>query len=172
MRIIRSITVVTAVAMSSVVLAACGGSSGDGAATSASDPDEARLAWAQCMRENGVDIPDPTPGGGPTQITGTSPGSMETMEKAEEACSDLREAAMPDLSPEQQTELQDQALAFARCMREQGIDMPDPDVSGGGIRMTLKPGEGGDKGAGGPGSPAFDLAQQACAEFQPKPPAE
>src|SRR4051812_45316762 len=30
------------------------------------------------------------------------------------------------------TSPEDAALAFARCMREHGVDMPDPDTSGGG----------------------------------------
>jgi hypothetical protein len=50
-------------------------------------------------------------------------------------------------------------LALARCMRQHGIDMPDPDANGG-IDMT---------GAGvDPDGPKFKAAQQACQQYQPK----
>ena len=33
---------------------------------------------------------------------------------------------MPKLSPEEEAKMRDNALKFAQCMREHGIDMPDP----------------------------------------------
>jgi hypothetical protein len=51
------------------------------------------------------------------------------------------------------------ALAYARCMRQHGIDMPDP-----------KPGEGigvdGSKGVN-PEDPKFKAADQACQQYAP-----
>ena len=50
-----------------------------------------------------------------------------TMRKAEEACrKHLEDIKPPELSEEQQKEFQEAALAHARCMREHGIDIPDP----------------------------------------------
>ncbi len=52
------------------------------------------------------------------------------------------------------------ALAFARCMREQGIDFPDPEFpEEGGARVRIGPGTGID-----PSSPKFQRAQKACAK--------
>jgi hypothetical protein len=53
-----------------------------------------------------------------------------------------------------------QALAYARCMRQHGINLPDP-----------KPGEGinvdGGKGVN-PNDPKFKAADQACQQYVPK----
>src|SRR5262245_52135417 len=38
--------------------------SGDGTSEDEKDPEEAALAWAKCMREHGVDLPDPEVGKG------------------------------------------------------------------------------------------------------------
>jgi hypothetical protein len=48
-------------------------------------------------------------------------------------------------------------------MRSHGVPkFPDPDFSGGGIRMTIDKNSGVD-----PNSPAFKAAQQACQSFLP-----
>src|SRR5262245_58294057 len=58
------------------------------------------------------------------------------------------------------------ALEFARCMRQHGIDMPDPDLNGGGI--VVQSGKGGNS-TNGPrlDDPKFKAAQQACQQYQP-----
>ncbi len=50
----------------------------------------------------------------------------------------------------------DGALAFARCMREHGVDMPDPRVGGegGGVAVTIDPEQ--------MRSPGFKRAEKAC----------
>jgi len=50
---------------------------------------------------------------------------------------------------------QDAMLAFARCMREHGIDMPDP--TGNGLLFNSKRGQGPD-----PSSSKFKEAERAC----------
>ncbi|HEU0288914.1 MAG TPA: hypothetical protein VFR22_17825 [Nocardioidaceae bacterium] len=40
-----------------------------------------------------------------------------------------------ELSQEDESAMQDAALEFAQCMRDKGYDMPDPDVSNGGMRI-------------------------------------
>jgi len=64
---------------------------------------------------------------------------------------------MPEPDPEQIQEMQDQALAFAECMREQGIDMPDP-VFGEGGRVT--------QAIGGPDGGGIDLSDEEFQEAQ------
>jgi hypothetical protein len=76
------------------------------------------------------------------------------------------EAAAPKLSPAELAEIRDNALEFARCMRQHGVDMADPQVTNGGIRMSIR--GGGGKGRLNPDSPAFRDAQEACKAFEPK----
>ena len=130
------------------------------------DPEESALAWAKCMREHGVDVPDPEVGeGGRLTIRGSARRRLgdvdsDTFRKAQEACgSPFGSAGPPQLSDEQREQLQETMLAFAKCMREHGVDMPDPDFSGGGgvFRVGGGPGRGID-----PDDPTFRKAQDAC----------
>jgi hypothetical protein len=140
-----------------LALTACGGEAGASQVASAddsttdrdatetpteeeeTDPDQAALEFAKCMRENGVDMPDPEPGeagGGFRSFGGGADGAdRETMEAALDACRDLApQFEGPDpTDPEQQ----EQMLAMAECLREHGIDVPDPSTTGGGIQLNL-----------------------------------
>jgi hypothetical protein len=129
--------------------------------------EDAMLEYAQCMRDHGVDMPDPEfngeggvmIGGGPG--TGPAPDSDE-FEEADEACQPIIEDARPDaepMDPEQQAELQDQLTAMAECMREHGHDMPDPQVSDGG-RVEMRVG-GPDSG---PPDEDFEQDLEECHE--------
>ena len=157
-----------------LALAACGGGGGSGgvasldgskqsdsdgtATTSSEDPQDAALEFVKCMREHGVDMPDPTAGGG-IQLRVT-PGGAAKAEKAQKACQSILEKAAPKLTEEQQNVMQDAALAFARCMRQHGVDVPDPKFGNGGITMETRNKRGGT----GPdlNDPQFKAAQQAC----------
>jgi hypothetical protein len=94
------------------------------------------------MREHGIDMPDPEfsgGGGAGVVIQGGPggdgegpPGDSEEFEAADEECSSIMEdvrGEMPQMSPEDQAEMQDQLVAMAECMREKGYDFPDPEVS-------------------------------------------
>jgi hypothetical protein len=148
--------------------------SGSGSASGAkndkpeTNPEDAMLAFARCMRENGVDMPDPDTSGGAGVVTfraGPASGGQridadsDTFGKAHDTCKHLMGDAGPmNLTPEQQQEMQDQALAFSRCMREHGVNMPDPSFGGEGqVMMKIGPDDGLD-----PNDPEFQEAQQAC----------
>jgi hypothetical protein len=121
------------------------------------------------MRDHGIDMPDPQiQDGGGVVVAGPaiaveagagggqlpSEEDMAEMEEAQEACEPIMEeveGAMEPPDPEQLQEMQDQALAFAQCMRENGIDMPDPEFGEGG-RMTQT--------IGGPDGPGFDPSDE------------
>jgi hypothetical protein len=181
----RTRTVTTAVALGTTVLAlagaaACGrspahsgiasaGGTGSASAhpTASVDPEEQARAFAQCMREHGVDMPDPETvggggsgsGGGGVRITVTgAPGAG--MDAAMNACKDKlpNGGTPPSMSPEQQEQLR----AFAQCMRDHGVDMPDPDPNSGGLRISSSGGP-----AFGPDDPTFKAAQEACQEKLP-----
>jgi hypothetical protein len=148
------------------------GSPGASPAASALSPQDAALAYARCMRENGVDMPDPevvTGTGGEVKIDqqGGAPVSKEKFSAADSKCSHFMAQAGPNgKGPEMSAEDQDKVLAFAKCMREHGVDMPDPDFSGGGVRIQVN--SGSDSGGAGPKEdPAFQAANDACSSLLP-----
>jgi hypothetical protein len=140
------------------------------AVATADDPQAALLAFAQCMRDHGIDMPDPqfsADGGAMIRIggPGTRPEidpSSEVFQAAQEACGPLLEAVRPRLDPEQQAELLEQQLALAQCMRDRGIDgFPDPDIDADG-RIRRFAGTGPDDLAFDPFSDAFQGAMETC----------
>jgi hypothetical protein len=139
------------------------------------DPEEAIFAFSDCMREHGVDVPDPQVveggGGGGLGFRADPSGApaidreSEEFQAAMEACRDLLDgfAAGPGNGPEL-TEEQEQAMIdFAECMREHGIDMPDP--VNGGITFGLGDGEEGAEPPFDPQSPEFQEANEACRDL-------
>ncbi|MGW8486714.1 hypothetical protein [Streptomyces sp. NPDC055886] len=116
--------------------------SGDGGGTkdggSASDSKKTKedqaLEHRKCLREQGLDIPEPKPGenGMGVTIDGGSMGK-EKMEKAFKACEDKAVGG----GPKELTQAEkDKAVAYARCMRQNGFDMPDPKFDGGAMQAA------------------------------------
>jgi hypothetical protein len=151
-------------ALAALGLAACGEDtpSATGSAPSKDEMRQAQVKFAECMRENGVDMPDPQTEGGMTKfkVGGDSGISPEKFETATKACEKYRKDVRPELSAEEQQEFKEQALAHSRCMREHGIDFPDPTFDAeGGARIRI-----GEKGKSGlnPEDPKFKAAEEAC----------
>ena len=92
--------------------------------------EEGVLDFAQCMREEGINFPDPTFDiDGNPQFDNLEIENEEEFESAFENCEDILRNALPeqfDLDPEVEAALVDASLEFSQCMREQGIDFPDP----------------------------------------------
>ncbi|MFJ2265959.1 hypothetical protein ACIOHO_06165 [Streptomyces sp. NPDC087849] len=127
--------IAAAVVLSATACSGDGGGSGSGtkSAGSASDTkktDEDRaLEHRKCLREHGLDIAEPKPGEDGRAMTVNGGGkSKEEMEKAFKACQDK---AVGGGAKEMTQADKDKMLAFARCMRKNGIDMPDPKFDGG-----------------------------------------
>lgn len=164
----RSSLAVLGVALA-LTAVACGGSSGgdakvaslgttptDGttATSSPKDTQQALLSFAACMRENGVDMADPTfdASGNPTGGIGLGPNSgidmrTDAARTAMNACRDLlqgvtlgggRQGGGLDVNAIQQSLNQ-----FTACLRDQGLDVDDITFGG--------PGGNGPGGPGGPG---------------------
>jgi len=145
------------------------GSQGDSTANtdapSAVDPEDAMVDFARCMREHGVNVADPQTsgggaGGGGVMIEIGDGIDPEEMEAAQEACQPLMADAIGDFEPPDPEELermQEQMLAFAKCMREHGIDFPDPVFSGDGASIQIS----GEAAIGSDGE-GMTEAQEAC----------
>ena len=139
--------------------------------------EERLLAFAECMRENGVEFPDPVVEADGSVTFGRRPGGgvgaadlQELREvgrdpdlpAARAACEGLIEGLAFGLGQGgvDLIELQDTLLEFAQCMRDHGVDMADPDLS------RFGPGGNDDDQPGGPfgaidsDDPAFEVCQQ------------
>ena len=127
------------------------------------------LAFVACVREAGIDeMPDPTVlADGTVQLLPPGPQreilADPAFEEAAEGCVELIEEATfftnaPDISS-----LEDSLLEFAQCLRDNGVEVDDPDLSkfvpGQGARMF---GDDFD-----PQDPANADAIAACASLLP-----
>jgi hypothetical protein len=160
-------------ALSALALAACGedAPSAAGSAESKDKMRQAELKFASCMRDNGVDMPDPSAEGGKRvfKVGGDSGISKEKFETATKACEKYRKDLRPQLSEEDQQEFKEQALAHSRCMREHGIDFPDPTFDAeGGAKIRINAGDG----KLNPEDPKFKAAEEACGHLMGKGPSK
>lgn len=150
---------------------------GSGEEASEEDFQEAMLDYAACMREHGVDMDDPQfdsdgrvtmrvgdDDEGDGAAGGSGPREDPDFAEAEEECRDIIESVRSEFQPdeEQQAEMQESLLAFAECMRAEGIDFPDPQFDSDGRpvfdaeedrRMQFDPEDSG-----------FQAAQEKCQE--------
>ena len=161
-----------------VVAAACGGAATDtgvvsldidSVGTQAENDDrsavdeESVLAFTACLRDEGLVIDDPGVDDDGNLVLPTPHAVVgqtldpATVHAAFDACSGLLEGVVSEFEMEDLSQREDELLAFAVCMRENGYDMPDPDFS--------------DNGHGGDGpfgdaidadDPAFQTAAQSC----------
>jgi hypothetical protein len=140
-------------------VATAGGGAGGGASahpTSSADRAAQMRRFAQCMREHGVDMPDPNPNGGGVKVA-ASGTSKQKVSAATQACqSYLPPDVFSSPNPQQLAQLRQ----FAQCMRDHGVNMPDPDPNGGGLRISKS-------GGTSPDDPAFNAAQNACSDKLP-----
>ena len=140
-------------------VASVGGSSEDSGTNGAStgeelneeDIREAMREFAGCMREHGVDMPDPDPDSGAmVAIPGAKAGEDNSkLAKADEACRALlpNGGERPEISPEELDKLREEA----KCLREHGIDVKDPTQENPGMGIAVEPGD-----------EKFEKAVEAC----------
>lgn len=185
-----------------LALAACGGATADdsgvasltgtsatdtgvdGSATEAELTDEeyeeAILDYVACLRDQGLDVPDPEVDAegnlrfqlalGPAPGADGAAGDVPDAADREAQLTAFQDAQAECGTPPQppggfgfaggdDTEFQDQALEMAQCLRDQGLDVADPDFSGAG-----GPGQGGGPGGFGGGLDLEDPDTQAALE--------
>lgn len=156
-----------------LALAGCarGGDTSDGVATAggeqnavpqanqvSADPEERGRQFAECMRGEGVDMPDPETQADGKRVLRVGGTDQEidkdklnaAMEKCRKYLPNGGEPRTP--SPEELEKMR----KFAQCMRDNGVpDFPDPDPAQGGFLMRKD-------GAGG--APKDDEATEAAME--------
>jgi hypothetical protein len=145
-----------AIAACALALAACGASGGDGGGQARATSEEATLEFAECMRAHGVEVEDPKPGKN-IDVGGNDPKTNAALA----ACNGKLGDSGQETSAEEDEEINEGALAFARCMRGEGIDMGDPKILGPG-KFHL------DIAGLDTTSPAFVAAEEACQEKLPE----
>jgi hypothetical protein len=105
----------------------------------------AALALTMSVTACGADAEEP----GVATLNGTDDDGSDGGDDGEEAGSEK--------------DLEEQALEYAECMRENGVpDFPDPQIEDGGIRMQI----GGPDGELDP--EALDKANEACQDLAPR----
>jgi hypothetical protein len=133
------------------------------------DAQKAALEFARCMRQHGIDMPDPNISGNRiTQEFKARPGSKgpddPKFKAAQQACNKYlpNGGQPPKLNPQERQQL----VEFARCMREHGIDVPDPGPNSDGI-VAKRSGANGRNAPEFEDDPKFKAAQQACQQYLP-----
>ena len=105
---------------------------------------DSELLLAQCIRDNNYELEDPKKPGDLRRILTPIFVEMNQEEREEfysliEKCADEYDIpldARDQAPPEQQAQLLDAELEIAQCIREKGLDVPDP-TSENGLRDTL-----------------------------------
>ena len=118
-----------------------------------SDDKGAALKFAQCMRDQGIDMQDPDTSGGGLSIAipeGTDRGKADAaMEKCKKYLPNGGDAPRPSADQIQEN------VTYAKCMRDNGVkNFPDPGADGG---IMIDQSSGID-----PQSPAFQKAEKIC----------
>jgi hypothetical protein len=121
---------------------------GTGGVESLADTEAVMLAFAQCLRDEGFDVGDPTiDADGNVQLPPIEFSSEVSGDDPEEGLADLNERMA---SCEEHLDgvvmtgdfggtsgIEDTLLEYTQCMRSNGYDMPDPDLSSGGGMIDL-----------------------------------
>lgn len=137
----------------------------DGAAT-----EEELLEYTECLRDQGLDIEDPEIDEDGNVVFGGPRAGFddadqddlaqlrEDLQAAQEVCGPPPGGGFGNRAGVDQTEIQDAFLELAQCMRDNGVDVPDPDFSDGGFGGD----GGGPFGDIDPNDPALQEAFEEC----------
>ncbi|MCO1656492.1 hypothetical protein [Pseudonocardia humida] len=162
-----------------------------------SDDQEERIRqFAQCLRDNGVDLPDPAEADGSVHIE-IGPDEKAAFDDALEACAAFAPARgrAVELDPA----LRERFEEFHECLSDHGVDLPGPGPGAGGIvlghveeagavggRVLHQRGEAGPGTPPPPGAPrpaageahvatplpGSEEAVEACKDLLPVPPGD
>ncbi|WP_427888580.1 hypothetical protein ACQHIV_35055 [Kribbella sp. GL6] len=160
----RNTILAVSVLAAGLILTGCGADKPDAQVASGGEPqsaaassapaslsqDEMAVKFTQCLREHGLNVPDPEPGKGPMLKFDKNSGvTQEQVQKAMEACRQYDPQASGSANPQQQ----ENGRKYAECMRKNGVEkFPDPKPDQRGIMI----------GPGVADDPDFKKAQDAC----------
>ena len=139
---------------------AAGGSTGRSKGMSKEDQ-KLHLKFASCMREQGIDMPDPAGDGKPQRAI-----RIDDPEKMEAAMEECREFAPKMGRGELKVSEKDKEAMrkFAQCMRDEGLEVGDPDPETG-----MPPAEDMQQilGPEAESDPVVAKALEACEQYRP-----
>jgi hypothetical protein len=150
-------------------LTACGNGGGSSGTQQTGSPSgetqsDVLLQYAQCMRENGVQVPDPEPGDAGSLYAGVDKNSP-AFQSANKVCGPILQGVAEDRKNNNGKDAQQQQgklLTLAQCLRDHGVNVPDP------VAGAEKPfGDSLDRT-----NPAVAKAIQACNAGAPTPPTQ
>lgn len=140
------------------------------------DSEDAILAFTECLRDEGLDVPDPEfDDDGNLRLRSLFEAGeaanidREEMREGFDACSEYLEGIAQQFDRSDRAEMEDLLYVYASCMRDNGYDMADPDFD---IERVPGAGGGAGDGSGGVGGgpfagidfsdPDFVTANAAC----------
>jgi hypothetical protein len=159
-----------ALVAAAAVAAACGVANPFSPAAAAASRQDQLVKFAQCMRQHGVNMSDPVNGritvqgnggGGNSSADQPTQGNAQ-FQAAQTACKQYEPNGGKGFGNPNPQQL-DQLTQFAQCMRQHGIPMNDPQVSGGAVQISVSPGPNGQR----PDPTQMQQAQQACQKYLP-----
>jgi hypothetical protein len=123
--------------------------------TSSASLQEQMIAYAKCMRAHGIDMPDPKVDGGRVTFGMKAGTDQAKFQAAQKAC----QKYMPNggVPPSPDPAMQEKMRKYAACMRQHGVDMPDPSNDGGMRALNVNPND-----------PKFKAAELACRPLLPE----
>jgi hypothetical protein len=148
-----------AVLLATLTLAGCGGGDSSEAKGSA-EIHAAAVEAAQCMRGKGYNAPDPTFDEDDNPIFQepdlAKGADVQVYLRDRQECNRRLNEAWAAGRPNRKEQDRQGLLAFAQCMREKGVNVPDPDAQDGWVldKQLLN-------------SPAWAPAAQACRDKLP-----
>jgi hypothetical protein len=125
----RHTTKLAAVLLAGALLSACGSAENTpnpGGTSSAGSFEDYQLSFARCMREHGIDLPDPSADGS-VQVPAVK--DMTAFTAASDACQKkLGQPPAPDdgQAPKSDEERLAEMVKTAECFRAHGVNVPDP----------------------------------------------
>lgn len=150
-------------------LVACGssdsttGTNASATSTSRAERDAQRIRLQQCLRKEGIDVPEPGSGGGRGALRRLQGADRDKLQEALQGpCKSLAQNAFGNRTEAERQEFQDRFQKFRQCMKDEGVDIPD-----------FEPGNGPPPiGRGGfdPDDPDFQEAAKACEDVAPRRP--
>ncbi|WP_445149762.1 hypothetical protein [Baekduia sp. Peel2402] len=170
---IKNPVMIAALAAAALALGACGSDGGGNASGKPPKSDEDKaydgaLKFAKCMRDNGIDMPDPQKSGDGWILQrmgggkGEAPINEAKIEAAEKKCQHFMEnGGGSGPGPGDDPKQRDAMLAYSKCMRQNGVPkFPDPKFSGNKVELSIRTKDGSVNL--NPDAPAFKAAEKVC----------